>query len=101
MALNVVDSGLPNFALAGSRLLSGVSNTRAFANVIEKLQEVGLPTDDNADGSANLMNLAFFCLIQGSNDEWFENDKVEVFIPPLVMTPAGFTSPTKAYGKAY
>ena len=34
MGLNVVDNGLPNFALAGSRLLSGVSNTRAFANVI-------------------------------------------------------------------
>ncbi len=94
-------TGLPGVALAGSRLLSGVSNIRAFARVIEKLQEAGLPTDDNADGSANLMNLAFLNLIEGMNDEAFENGKSEIFIPPLVMTPAGFTAPTKGYGKSY
>jgi hypothetical protein len=94
-------TGLPAFALGGSKLLSGVSNTRAFAKVIEKLQEAGLPTDDNADGSANLMNLAFFNLIEGLNEEWFENGKTEIFVRPLVVTPAGFTAPTKAYGKSY
>jgi hypothetical protein len=92
---------LPGFALGGSKLLSGVSNTRAFAKVIERLQEAGLPTDDNADGSANLMNLAFFNLIEGLNEEWFENGKSEILIPPLVVTPAGFTAPTKGYGKSY
>lgn len=94
-------TGLPGFALAGSKLLSGVSDTRAFAKVIERLQEAGLPTDDNADGSANLMNLAFFNLIEGLNEEWFENGKSEILIPPLVVTPAGFTAPTKGYGKSY
>lgn len=94
-------TGLPNFALAGSKLLNGVSNTRAFANVIEKLQEAGLPTDDNADGSPNLMNIAMLCMIQGMNDEVFENGKVEVFVPPLAITPAFLTTATKAYGKFF
>jgi hypothetical protein len=100
MALSVTP-GLPIFALEGARFLSGISNTRALANVIEKLQEAGLPTDDNADGSANLMNLAFFCLIQGMNQEVYENGKTEIAIPPLVVTPAGFTGPSKGYGKSY
>ena len=94
-------SGLPNFILAGASLLNGSSDTGAFANVILRLQESGLPTDDNADGSPNLMNLAFLCIIQGMNEEETKNSKVEVFIPPLAVTPAGFTTPTKAYGKNY
>jgi hypothetical protein len=101
MATLSANPGLPIFALEGARLLSGISNTRSLANVIEKLQEAGLPTDDNADGSANLMNLAFFCLIQGTNQELFENGKTEIAIPPLVVTPAGFTTPSKGYGKSY
>jgi hypothetical protein len=47
------------------------------------------------------MNLAFFNLIEGLNEEWFENGKSEILIPPLVVTPAGFTAPTKGYGKSY
>ena len=30
-----------------------------------------------------------------------ENGKTEVFIPPLTITPAGITLPSKGYGKSY
>jgi hypothetical protein len=34
-------------------------------------------------------------------DEMFENGKVETFIPPLTITPAGVTVPSKSSGKFF
>jgi hypothetical protein len=93
--------GLPQFVLAGAAQLGGVSDTRAFANTIKNLQKAGLPTGANADGSPNLMNIALKGLIQGQNTENNKNGKAEMFIPPLTMTPAGITLPSKGVGKAY
>jgi hypothetical protein len=105
LGLTQLNLGLPMFALAASKLLGGVSDTRAFANVIENLQKSGLPTGDAPDGSPNRMNQAFEGIIKGMNQEQAENGKTEVFIPPLkvVVTPlgAGITKPTKGYGKSY
>jgi hypothetical protein len=106
LALNQLNIGLPTFALAASRLLSGVSDTRAFANVIENLQKSGLPTGDLPDGSPNQMNNAFKNIISGMNKEQTENGKTEIFIPPLkVIVPGlagpGTTKPTKGYGKSF
>lgn len=106
LALNQLNIGLPTFALAASRLLSGISDTRAFANVIENLQKSGLPTGDLPDGSPNQMNNAFKNIINGMNKEQTENGKTEVYIPPLkVVVPGlagpGTTYPTKGYGKSF
>ena len=105
LGLTQLNLGLPMFALAASKLLGGVSDTRAFANVIENLQKSGLPTGDAPDGSPNRMNQAFEGIIKGMNQEQAENGKTEVFIPPLtvVVTPlgAGITKPSKGYGKSY
>ncbi len=105
LGLSQLNLGLPMFALAASKLLGGVSDTRAFANVIENLQKSGLPTGDAPDGSPNRMNQAFEGIIKGMNQEQAENGKTEVFIPPLtvVVTPlgAGITKPAKGYGKSY
>ena len=105
LGLTQLNLGLPMFALAASKLLGGVSDTRAFANVVENLQKSGLPTGDAPDGSPNRMNQAFEGIIKGMNQEQAENGKTEVFIPPLkvVVTPlgAGITKPTKGYGKSY
>jgi hypothetical protein len=89
LGISQLNLGLPLFALAGSSLLSGVSNTRAFANVIENLQSIGLPTGDAPDGGPNLMNMSMMSQIKGSNLETFTNGKVEVYIPP----PVGFAGP--------
>lgn len=89
LGISQLNLGLPLFALAGSSLLSGVSNTRAFANVIENLQGLGLPTGDAPDGSPNVMNMAMMAQIKGSNQEMFANGRVDVFVPP----PVGFAGP--------
>ena len=99
LALSQLNLGLPMFALAGSQLLSGVSSIRSFSNVVENLQKQGLPTGDLPDGSPNLMNVAIKGLIEGQNNEMAENGKVEVFIPPLTITPAFVTLPSKGSGK--
>lgn len=106
LGLNQIDISLPTFALASSRLLSGVSNIRAFTNVVENLQKAGLPTGDLPDGSPNQMNRVFKNIIDGMNKEQFENGKTEIYIPPLkVIVPGlagpGITTPTKGYGKSF
>lgn len=100
LGLSQLNLGLPQFILAGSSLLGGVSDTRAFSNVIEKLQSQGLPTGAAPDGGPNFMNMSMMSLIKGMNQEQAENGKAEIFIPPLTITPAGITLPSKGYGKA-
>ena len=91
------------FALAASKLLGGVSDTRAYANAIENLQKAGIPTDDNGDGTPNLMNQMLEGLVKGMNKEQTENGKTEIYIPPLTVVSlgAGTTKPAKGYGKSY
>jgi hypothetical protein len=107
LALSKGGSGLPLFALAGSKLLGGVSDTRSFANAIEGIQAAGLPTGDAPDGGPNMMNMAFMAMIKGQNKEQAENGKTEIFIPPLtVIVPPfgagpGITKVAKGYGKSY
>jgi hypothetical protein len=90
---------IPLPLLAGTALLPGVSDTRAFSNVIEQLQKSGLPTGDLPDGSPNLMNIGMFGMIKGMNQEQTENGKTDIFIPPLTITPAGVTVPARGWGK--
>ena len=107
LGISKLNLGLPMFALAGAQFLGGVSDTRSLANTIENLQKAGLPTDANADGSPNLMNVAMSSMIKGQNKEQAENGKTEVYIPPLtVFVPPfgagpGTTKPVKSYGKSY
>jgi F0F1-type ATP synthase membrane subunit b/b' len=106
LGLNQLNIGLPLFALASSKLLGGVSDTRAFANAIENLQKSGLPTGDLPDGSPNFMNNAFKGIIGGMNKEQAENGKTEVYLPPLkVVVPGlagpGITKPSRGNGKSY
>lgn len=101
LGLSQLNLGLPQFILAGASLLGGVSDTRAFSNVLEGLQKQGLPTGGAPDGGPNFMNLSMLSMIKGMNQEQAENGKTEVFIPPLTITPAFVTLPSKGYGKSY
>jgi hypothetical protein len=104
LTLKNIGLGIPSFILFGSQFLNGVSDTRSFANVIENLQKAGIPTGDLPDGSPNIMNMAMFQLIKGTNQEQSENGRTDIFIPPLtVVTPLGpySTKPVKAHGKSY
>ena len=103
LGLSQLNLGLPMFALAASKLLGGVSDTRAYANAIENLQKAGIPTDDNGDGTPNLMNQMMEGLLRGMNKEQAENGKTEIYIPPLTVVSlgAGITKAAKGYGKSY
>jgi hypothetical protein len=104
LGLSQLNLGLPLFVLAAADLLGGVSDTRAFANVIENLQRSGLPTGDNGDGSPNRMNQAMFGMIKGQNKEQAQNGKTEVYIPNIIGTAGPYpilTKPTKGVGKSY
>jgi len=107
LSLSNLNTGLPLFALAGSKLLGGVSDTRAFANAVAGIQAAGLPTGDAPDGSPNMMNMGMMAMIKGQNKEQAENGKTEVYIPPLtVVVPPfgagpGITKPSKGVGKSY
>lgn len=100
LGLKQLNIGLPNFALAGAALLGGVSSIRGYANSIQNLQKMGLPTGDAPDGTPNMMNQAFMGMVKGMNQENAQNGKVPVFIPSLTVTPAGTTVPSQGTGKA-
>ena len=106
LGMSKLNLGLPLFALFGAKFLPGISDTRSFANVIENMQKLGLPTGDAPDGGPNMMNAMLKAQIKGANLEIAENGKVELAIPSLeVITPPfggpGKTIMTKGFGKLY
>ena len=92
---------IPLPILFASQLLDGYSETRAFINYIEKLEQLGIPTGAMPDGSPNLSMLSSFAQMKSSSAEDAENGKVQIAIGPLSMTPAGITVPANAFGKKF
>jgi hypothetical protein len=84
--------------LLASRLRKGYSKTNAFLKVLTEFEELGLPTGPMPDGSPNLMLAAIKGIINGIDDEFTENGRTDVGIPPLSITPLFQTIPNKAYG---
>lgn len=84
---------LPGFLVAASELLGGFSASRAGINIIEEMQKMGLPTGDMPDGSPNLMLVSMLGSVRAQQKEENENGKVQVFIKPLALTPAGVSLP--------
>lgn len=105
--LNLLSGGassskIPAPLLAATELLDGFSNTRAFINVIDEYQKLGLPTGALPDGSPNLMIISKFAEISGIQTEQNQNGKVQVFVKPLTTTPGGTTLPSgDIFGKPF
>lgn len=103
--LNVLTSGfgfgggIPLPLLFASQLLDGYSESRAFIGTIQELQKLGIPTGPMPDGSPNLNVLSKFGQMKAMAKEDAENNKVEVAIGPLAITPAGVTLPGRGTGK--
>jgi hypothetical protein len=96
----MIGMSLPPFLVAASEALPGASASRGFMNAIEEFQKLGLPTGQMPDGSPNLMLQSVFSGMKGAQKEEDENGKVQVFIKPLTITPAGITIPSgDMYGK--
>ena len=92
-------SQIPLPLLFASRLLDGYSESRAFVGAIEELQKIGIPTGALPDGSPNLDVLGKFGQMKAMAKEDSDNNKVQLAIGPLTITPAGLTVPASAYGK--
>lgn len=76
---------LPLPLLLASRFLPGTSPERAFINVIEELQALGVPTGTLPDGSPNLMLLYNLATHKGSEKEKAQNGTIDakIIVPPL------------------
>jgi hypothetical protein len=85
--------------LFASQLLDGYSESRAFVGAIEEFQKSGIPTGALPDGSPNLDILSKFGQMKAMAKEDSDNNKVQLAIGPLTITPAGLTVPASAYGK--
>lgn len=92
---------IPAPLLAASQLLDGYSATRAYINVIEELQKIGVHTGPMQDGSPNLFVQSIFSQLIGQDREQAANGKVQVFIPSLPVTPYGTLPTGNVFGKSY
>lgn len=90
---------LPYPLLVASRVLSGFSKTRAMLKVIEKFDELGLPTGPMPDGSPNLFLAAVDSIIGAIDEEETKNGQVQIAVDPLSVLPIGTTIPQVVYGK--
>ena len=101
--LNLATRGLNNQIplplLLSTRLLSGYSSTRAFLNIIDEFEKLGLPTGPGPDGSPNMMLAAVKAILDGQEKEENQNGQVQVAAGPFSITPIGLTVPAVAYGK--
>lgn len=92
-------NSIPPPLLFFSGLLPGFSETRAAMNVIQEFQKFGLPTGDYPDGTPNLYLLSIISQIRGTTKERNQNEKIQMMVPSLTITPLGITIPTPASGK--
>jgi hypothetical protein len=65
------------------------------------LEKIGVPTGPMPDGSPNLEVLSRFAQIKAVASEDAENNKIQVAIGSLAITPAGVTIPASAFGKKF
>jgi hypothetical protein len=94
-------SGIPLPILYASQLLDGYSESRAFIGAIEEMQSLGIPTGAMPSGAPNFDLLGKFGQMKAMALEDAENNKLQVAVGPLVVTPAFLTVPTSSYGKKF
>ena len=82
---------LPPFLSDLAQTRTGFNDNRAFLEIIQQYQKLGIPTGPMPDGSPNLYMLATKAIIQGSEAERNKNSKTIGLLPALVITPAGVT----------
>ena len=70
-----------------SDFLPGSSPDRMFINSIENMQQLGLPTGPNPDGSPNLLLMSNYSVIKGMDTETKVNGKIEATFPILPPVP--------------
>jgi len=94
------DKEIPFALLVTTRLLRGFSSNGAFLKVIEKYDELGIPTGPMPDGSPNLYLISAKAIIEAFDEEKNENEKVQIAVEPLTVLPIGVTTPSVMFGKS-
>lgn len=94
-------SAVPLPIMFAAQFCDGYSETRAFIGAIEEMQKIGIPTGDMPSGAPNLDILGKFAQMKSMAFEESENNKVQIAVGPLSITPAGFTIPSNAFGKKF
>lgn len=90
---------IPYPLLLASKLLSGYSQTRAFLNVIEEFEKLGLPTGPMPDGSPNLMLASIKAMLDGVEKEEAQNGNYQIAIDPMSVLPINQTQGIVVFGK--
>ena len=94
LALRSANIQIPSFLTALASLRSGFNSVRASLEVIQNLQQFGIPTGPMPDGSPNLYMVAIQSQITGVESERDKNAKVLGITPSQVVSPIGVTIPT-------
>jgi hypothetical protein len=94
-----IGNAIPLPLLLASKLLSGFSPTRAFINVVDELDKLGIPTGPMPDGSPNKFVASIKAIIDGIDREESENGQVQIALSPLSVNPINQTDPLILYGK--
>jgi hypothetical protein len=94
-------SSIPLPILFAAQLLDGYSESRAFIGAIEEMQNLGIPTGAMPSGAPNFDLLGRFGQMKAMALEEAENNKLQVAVGPLTVTPAFLTVPTSSYGKKF
>jgi hypothetical protein len=94
-------SAVPLPIMFAAQFCDGYSETRAFIGAIEEMQKIGIPTGDMPSGAPNTDILGKFSQMKSMAFEEAENNKVQIAVGPLTITPAGFTVPANAFGKKF
>jgi len=96
-----LNSDIPLPILYAAQLLDGYSESRAFIGAIEELQSLGIPTGAMPSGAPNFDLLGKLGQMKAMALEEAENNKLQVAVGPLIVTPAFLTIPTSSYGKKF
>ena len=99
--LKKAGSDIPLPLLFGAELLDGVSPTRAFVNIIDQFEELGIPTGPMPDGSPNEFMASILAVVEGIDKENVQNGKTVIATKSLTVTPLFLTTPQKIYGKSF
>jgi hypothetical protein len=94
-------SPIPLPIMIAAQFCDGYSESRAFIGAMEEMQKIGIPTGDMPSGAPNMDILGKFSQMKAMAFEDSENNKVQIAVGPLVLTPAGFTVPANAFGKKF
>jgi len=94
-------SPVPLPVMFGAQFCDGYSETRAFIGAVEEMQKSGIPTGDMPSGAPNFDMISKFSQMKAMAFEEAENNKVQIAVGPLTLTPAGFTVPANAFGKKF